>query len=228
MGSIEFQMIRVPAGEFPMGEGEDQHSVFVPTFFIANYPVTNRDYQIFVQSTDRPAPRHWLDGYPKALGDHPVVNISWWDALAYCAWLRSSEGQPYRLPTEAEWEKAARGVDGRAYPWGEVFDPHRCNSWEAGIGWTSPVDRFPGGASPYGVLDLIGNVWEWCSSLYADYPYCAEDGREDLEGEGWRVLRGGSWFDHEWGVRAPRRLSGHPDHVSHNTGFRVVREAPVP
>jgi formylglycine-generating enzyme required for sulfatase activity len=153
-----------------------------------------------------------------------VVNVSWFDALAYCRWLRETTHQVYRLPSEAEWEKAARGTDGRPYPWGSEFDKTRCNTFEAGMGHTTPVDAYPAGASPYGVLDLIGNVWEWCSSLYADYPYNAADGREDLDAAGWRVLRGGSWFDAEWGARSARRLSGRPDAPSRNTGFRVVRE----
>jgi formylglycine-generating enzyme required for sulfatase activity len=105
-----------------------------------------------------------------------------------------------------------------------VFDKAKCNGWEAGLGWTAPVDCHEAGVSPYGVMDLVGNVWEWCSSLHADYPYRADDDREDLAAEGWRALRGGSWLDHEWGIRAARRLSGQPDYVSHNTGFRVARE----
>ena len=207
-----------------MGEGEDAHSVFVAAFYIARYPVTNRAYQAFVEAAGYPAPRHWQSHFPEVLSDHPVVNISWREALAYCDWLSATTGQHYRLPTEAEWEKAARGADSCAYPWGNIFDKAKCNSWEAGLGWTTPVDAYPNGASPYGVMDMAGNVWEWCSSLYADYPYRADDGRERLTAEGWRVLRGGSWFDHEWGVRAARRLSGQPERVSHNTGFRVARD----
>ncbi|HKZ86550.1 MAG TPA: SUMF1/EgtB/PvdO family nonheme iron enzyme [Anaerolineae bacterium] len=217
-------MALAPAGEFLMGEGNDTHSVYVAAFYIAKYPLTNRAYKAFVDAAGHKAPRHWQTGYPEALDDHPVVNINWYDALAYCRWLSDTTGHHYRLPTEAEWEKAARGTDSRTYPWGNVFDKARCNGWEAGMGWTTPVDCYPSGASPYGVLDMVGNVWEWCSSLHADYPYRADDGREDLAAEGWRALRGGSWLDHEWGVRAARRLSGQPDYVSHNTGFRVARE----
>jgi len=218
------EMILVPAGKFLMGEGDDAHPVYVAAFYIAKYPITNAAYQPFVDSTGHAAPGHWQAGYPQALNDHPVVNVSWQDALAYCRWLSETTGHHYRLPTEAEWEKVARGADGRVYPWGNVFDKAKCNGWEAGLGWTAPVDCHEAGVSPYGVMDLVGNVWEWCSSLHADYPYRANDGREDLSAEGWRALRGGSWLDHEWGLRAARRLSGQPDSVCHNTGFRVARQ----
>jgi formylglycine-generating enzyme required for sulfatase activity len=219
------ETILIPAGEFLMGEGGEAHSVYLPAFYIAKYPLTNHLYQSFIDAAAYHLPPDWQDGhYLELLGDHPVVNVSWYDALAYCHWLNTETGQVYRLPTEAEWEKAARGTDGRPYPWGEEFDKTRCNTGEGGIGRTTPVDAYPGGASPYGVMDLIGNIWEWCNSLFIDYPYRAGDGREDKSAEGWRVLRGGSWFDMEWGARAARRLSGPPDSASRNTGFRVVRE----
>jgi len=218
-------MLLVPAGEFLMGEGDDAQSVYVAAFYIAKFPVTNAAYQPFVAATGPRPPPDWLEGhFREMLSEHPVVNVSWHDALAYCRWLSVATGHHYRLPTEAEWEKAARGADGRTYPWGNVFDKTKCNGWEAGMGWTTPVDCCVNGASPYGVMDMVGNVWEWCSSLYASYPYRADDGRENLAAEGWRALRGGSWLDHEWGVRAARRLRGQPDYVSHNTGFRVARE----
>lgn len=218
-------MILVPAGEFPMGEGDDMHPVYVAAYHIAKFPVTNYEYQVFVDAARQRPPAHWPEGrcHP-VLSDHPVVNVSWHQALAYCRWLTDATGLRYRLATEAEWEKAARGTDARTYPWGNEFDETRCNSWEGWIGRTTPVDYFPTGASPYGVMDLVGNVWEWCSSLYAEHPYRVDDGREDLTADGWRVLRGGSWYDTDWGARPARRLSGQPDHASHNTGFRIVRE----
>lgn len=217
--------VLIPADEYLLGEGDDVHRVHVDAFYLGRFPVTQQLYQAFVDATGHPAPADWREGcHLELLADHPVVNVSWYDALAYCRWLSAEQSQIYRLPTEAEWEKAARGSDGRPYPWGHEFDKTRCNTAEGGSGRTTPVDAYPGGTSPYGVLDLVGNVWEWCSTLYADYPYRAEDGREDLSASGWRVLRGGSWFDMEWGARAARRLSGQPDLGSRNTGFRVVRE----
>ena len=110
------EMVFVPVGEFPMGEGDDQHSVYVAAFYIAKYPITNAAYQTFVNAAGHKAPLHWKNGYPEALSDHPVVNVSWHDALAYCDWLSVTTSHHYRLPTEAEWEKAARGADGRTYP----------------------------------------------------------------------------------------------------------------
>ena len=208
-----------------MGQGNEAHLVEVAAFSIARYPVTRANYQAFIAAGHRP-PSHWPEGlYFELLNQHPVVNISWHDALAYCHWLSENTAQCYRLPTEAEWEKAARGASARTYPWGDEFDKTRCNTWEAGIGRTTPVDAYPTGASPYGVMDMVGNVWEWCSTLHADYPYRADDSREDLAAEGWRTLRGGSWLDYEWGARCARRLSGQPDYVSRNTGFRVARDA---
>jgi formylglycine-generating enzyme required for sulfatase activity len=219
------ETILIPAGKFPMGEGGEAHPVYLPAFYIAKYPLTNRFYQSFIDAAGYQPPPGWRDGHHlELLSDHPVVNISWYDAVAYCHWLSAETGKVYRLPTEAEWEKAARGTDGRPYPWGHEFDKACCNTGEGGIGRTTPVDAYPSGASPYGVMDMAGNVWEWCNSLYANYPYRTDDGREDASAEDWRVLRGGSWFDMEWGARAARRLSGQPDSVSRNTGFRVVRE----
>jgi len=219
-------MIHMPAGKFTMGEGNDAHSVYVGAYYVAEHPVTNSAYQKFVEAAGHRPPPHWPGNrWQQLLGDHPVVNVSWHDAVAYCSWLTAVTGQLHRLLTEAEWEKAARGTEGRLYPWGNEFDDTRCNCWEAGIGRTTPVDAFPTGASPYGVMDMSGNVWEWCRSQYTAYPYCASDGREDMEADGWRVLRGGSWYDAEWGTRAARRLSSDPRRASHNTGFRVGREA---
>ncbi len=223
-GDDSEELIVIPAGEFLMGEGDDTHSVYAAAFALARYPVTNAAYRSFVAATGYRPPRDWPDGhFFEMLHDHPVTNVSWCDALAYCQWLSAVTNQYYRLPTEAEWEKAARGKSAQTYPWGNEFDKIRCNTWESGMGRTVPVDACPTGASPYGVLDMVGNVWEWCSSIFADYPYRANDGREDLAAEGWRALRGGSWLDYEWGARAARRLSGQPDYASRNTGFRVAR-----
>ncbi|MER3544638.1 MAG: hypothetical protein C4311_08540 [Chloroflexota bacterium] len=223
---VAAEMVLIPEGPFVMGEGQASTTVHVPAFYIARHPVTNADYAAFVAATNYRPPPHWPgEQPPEALSRHPVVNVSWHDALAYCHWLSATTGYRYRLPTEAEWEKAARGTDGRAYPWGNDFDPSLCNSRESGLGGTTPVDYHARGTGPYGVMDMLGNVWEWCSSLYADVPYRADDGREDLAAAGGRVLRGGSWLDPAENIRPTRRLAASPEFLAPNIGFRVARGA---
>jgi len=178
-----------------------------------------------------------------------VVWVAWYDALAYCEWLteqlRAWEGTPeplatllreqswrVTLPSEAEWEKAARGTDGRVYPWGDEPDPNRANYDETGIGTTSAAGCFPGGVSVYGVEDLSGNVWEWTRSLWGEdwsnpafgYPYNPTDGRENLEAsrDVHRVLRGGSFGSNRRNVRCAYRFGNLPSYWGRGLGFRVV------
>ncbi len=233
------EMIYIPGSEFVMGSDEGRgneqpaHKVVVAAFYIDRYPVTNAEYKRFIEATGRPVPCYdveWASpydynwdvetrSYPPGKDDHPVVLVTWEDALAYAAWAGK------RLPTEAEWELAARGTTGRRWPWGNDFEPGRCNTKEAGIGGTSPVTRYsPGADSPYGVGDMVGNVWEWTSSLYRPYPYDANDGRESLEAEGWRVLRGGSWLNDLARACCTARLDG--DFLFfNNVGFRCAISA---
>jgi formylglycine-generating enzyme required for sulfatase activity len=159
--------------------------------------------------------------------DHPVVCVSWQDANAYITWLRSTTGQSdWRLPTEAEWEKAARWDPqrntSRLYPWGDTFDQTRANTSESGIKTTTAIGAYPSGASPFGVEDMAGNVWEWTSSLYKPYPYTQSDGCEALESTENRTLRGGSWGGYARGARAAYRGNGGPVGFSGNFGFRLV------
>jgi formylglycine-generating enzyme required for sulfatase activity len=184
-----------------------------------------------VTATGHRPPEHWNGRRPPRGSEaHPVVDVTWHDALAYCGWLSEVTGKAISLPSEAEWEKATRGdKDGRMFPWGESFDATRCN---AGLQFdrTTPVGIFSNGASPYDCLDLAGNVWEWVRSRSLPYPYSADDGREDLEssvGGSW-VLRGGSWGLRRHDVRCAARLGVRAGYRDGFIGFRVVlRSAPV-
>jgi formylglycine-generating enzyme required for sulfatase activity/energy-coupling factor transporter ATP-binding protein EcfA2 len=226
----EPEWIRIPAGEFSMGserygQGKTRHQVHLDEYWIARVPVTNAQYFLFVQATGHRAPAHWADDRPpKPLESHPVVRVDWHDAVAYCRWLSQVTGKPITLPSEAEWEKAARGnKDGRQYPWGDTFDRFRCNTSELGLGTTTPVGIFPNGASPYGVLDMSGNVWEWTRSLFKAYPYRPDDGREDMQAGDGRVLRGGSWASDQGFAPAAYRIGNSPDHRNFSSfGFRLV------
>ena len=151
----------------------------------------------------------------------PVVGVCWYEARAYCAWLSAQTGQPFRLPTEAEWEAAARRRTGRRYAYGDEFDASRCNAFESHIRRTTPVGVFPGGETPEGLIDLTGNSWDWTGSLDQPYPYVAADGREDPAAEARRVVRGGSWNNSQTNARATSRYAGAPD-ARLNLGFRVV------
>ena len=208
-------------------DGKPVHRVHLETFHIARVPVTNAQYHLFIQATGHAAPEHWTDSRPpKDLGSHPVVNVSWHDALAYCAWLSKVTGKSITLPSEAQWEKAARGdQDKRAYPWDDTFDANKCNCRELGLGSTTPVGIFPDGAGPYGCLDMAGNVDEWTGSVYQDYPYYPNDGREDLTAPGAapRVVRGGSFDHYQFLVRCASRYWYLPYGRLFDIGFRIVR-----
>lgn len=151
------RMALVGGGAFR--EGLKAEMGWLPAFYIDVHPTTNAEYGRFVEATGHRPPAHWSAyGWPQDRGDHPVVLVNWHDARSYARWAGKA------LPTGEQWEKAARGQDGDSYPWGEQPLPNRCNAWEAGVGSTTPVGRYVRGASPYGVYDLCGNVWEWCAT----------------------------------------------------------------
>ena len=159
---------------------------------------------------------------------HPVVGICWHEARAYCAWLSAQTGEAYRLPSEVEWEAAARGRARRRYAWEGDFDPARCNSFESHARGTTPVGVFPAGDTPQGIADMSGNVWEWTGSLYRPYPYGADDGRENAEdGDGRRVVRGGSWRFGRGFARCASRNGSPPGSRDGNLGFRVLCVSPI-
>ncbi|MDR2877928.1 MAG: SUMF1/EgtB/PvdO family nonheme iron enzyme [Chromatiales bacterium] len=232
-GSAPGAMIRIPAGEFTVGTNErfsdegPQHKVRLDDFYIDRFEVTNLQYQAFIEQAHRRAPAHFVERKaPAGKADHPVVQVSWFDARDYCEWAGK------RLPTEQEWEKAARGTDGRTYPWGESFDVTRANTpvrWQAlGVkGDTAPVGAFPSGASPYGLEDMSGNVWEWTSSWYRAYP--GNQHESENYGEIYKVLKGGSWWDcsfYKCGISAPvYNRSFFNARVKNDTfGFRCAKD----
>ena len=202
-----FELIDIPAGEFLAGENKQRLSL--PEFFIARTPITVAQFAIFVETTGY--------GYSfrdalqdKQHADHPVVNVSFYDAIAFCEWASNLLGRTIRLPTEHEWEKAARGGDGRAYPWGnEPPDATRCNFASSDTASdTTPVGKFsPRGDSPYGCVDMAGNVCEWTSSPHAAGGY---------------VARGGSWNNVAADLRVTHRLRYLPNFPLNRVGFRCA------
>ena len=201
---IGIELIKIPAGEFLYGE--DKQKVTLPEYWIAKTPVTNAQYKAFVDATSHHAPSHWSGGQvPKGKENHPVVHVSWDDAQTFCAWAG------LRLPAEQEWEKTARGTDGREYPWGNAAPTDKLCNFNQNVKDTTPVGRYsPGGDSPYGTVDMTGNVWEWCMDWYDSEHKC-------------RVVRGGSWFIEEGFARAADRGRYVPGNRFDNLGFRCAR-----
>jgi formylglycine-generating enzyme required for sulfatase activity len=252
---VTMEFVEVPAGNFLMGSSDadpdaeadekPQHELYLPTYWIGKTPVTNAQFRPFVEGDGYSNPDYWTkDGWQEKNrvqpyywrdkkwngAEYPVVGIAWYEAMAYVAWLRTRTGDDCRLPTEAEWEKAARGTDGRIYPWGSVWEEGRCNYARGGLmgifaaQQTSPVGKFVNGASPYGALDMVGNVWEWTRSEFRDYPYDADDGRENVDALAgkWFTLRGGSWYWDRTGVRCAARYRGFPGGSGSDGGCRVL------
>jgi formylglycine-generating enzyme required for sulfatase activity len=236
-------MVEIPAGAFTMGsdsgpnDERPAHSVTLPRFFIDRLPVTNAQFaeflnakgrmsarrEVYYQDDDSDARIHQKAGRWAAdpgSEKHPVLEVSWIGARDYCSWAGK------RLPTEAEWEKAARGTDRRRYPWGNDLPDRNRAQFNAGWTGTTNAGSFPKGASPYGVLDLAGNAWEWVSSAYRPYPYSASDGRENLEPGPVRSTRGGgqdSPAEEITTTQRGRNLSREPGGGHHNIGFRCAR-----
>ena len=231
------ELVKVPVGPSLMGSNDrdkaasgnekPQHTLTLPDYWIGKTPVTNAQFRPFVDGDGYTNQAYWTTaGWQWRAGeklvkppywddkqwngaDYPVVGVSWFEAVAYCRWLSQQTGLEFRLPSEAEWEKAARGADGRLYPWGNTWETGRCNSEEAGRKRTTPVGQYPSGASPYGALDMAGNVWEWCATQWQKpYPYQLGDEWQTAYLESaaqCRVLRGGSSWNNSAIVRAAYR-----------------------
>jgi len=241
-------MISIPAGEFiignngrPTAEGAGdpdempEHRAYLDTFLIDKYEVTNAQYKAFVDATSHRPPKHWESSPPGAAGsgatyppekaNHPVVYVDWYDANEYCHWAGK------RLPTEEEWEKAARGTDGRNFPWGSSFDPKRANTPQYWLslnkdGDTMPVGSFENGKSPYGLYDMAGNVYEWTANWYKAYPHNPEPNPH--YGEKNKIVRGGSWYDclsYGCGLSSPsyNRSRFAPEIRNKGFGFRCAK-----
>ncbi len=223
-GNDGMVQVFVPAGSFTMGSGAKPFILTLDAFWIDRTEVTNAMYALCVNAgACKPVRNSSSNTRPNYYGNaefdnYPVIYVYWKDAKAYCEWAGR------RFPTEAEWEKAARGTDGRTYPWGNASPDSTLLNFNQIINDTTAVGSYPSGASPYGALDMAGNVWEWVSSLPRPYPYDAKDGREDTSIAGWRVLRGGSWYEYEDDmVSVAYSYQGAPTEGSYNIGFRCAR-----
>ena len=246
----QMEQIYIPAGEFIMGSDDIEaqnsktngraypeqpvHTVYLDGYWIDKYEVTNEQYALCVDAgvcdspyLNRSETRESYFDNPE-YADYPVIYVSWYMSNTYCEWAGR------RLVTEAEWEKASRGTDGRKYPWGnDPVDGDKANfcdtnclreirnyNYDDGYADTAPVGSYPAGASPYGVMDLSGNVWEWTSTIIQDYPYDADDGREDPDKYAERVWRGGPWSNGYWWIRSSVRYRSIPTYWFVNLGFR--------
>lgn len=258
-GLPDIEWIEVPAGEFVMGSSlgdlpadineMPQNVVAVPHFYISRYPITYSQYEAFMADGGYRQSTYWTEAGKRWRGrktepqmawqdsnwhlpNYPVVGATWYEAVAFCAWLSTKLAAKVRLPGEAEWEKAARGVDSRRFPWGNQFYPYNANCQQSvqadpftrqmqttGIGRTTAAGIFPAGASPYGVLDMCGNVWEWTRSLWREQYKPVENNR--VEGARPRTIRGGSWNERETNARAAVRRGVAPDVCDITIGFRI-------
>lgn len=231
--------VSIPAGPFLMGSDPTKDPIayaveqpqspitIAQAYHIGQFPLTVAEYALAVQAGVVVQPpgdgMTWQDqvGQP----DHPVVNVSWLELVKYAGWLSQLTGQWWRLPTEAEWEKAARGTDGRIYPWGNQWDKTRANTSDGGPGRATAVGLFAsrGDASLYGAHDMAGNVWQLCSTIYAPYPYQESDGRENMrDTTSVRVTRGGSWINDPQVARAAYRYRFTPHLIDLYIGARLV------
>jgi formylglycine-generating enzyme required for sulfatase activity len=201
---------------------------------MSRHPVTNAQYELF-------DPSHRARRAPWADDNHPVVYVSSYEAAKFCEWLCRREIRKFRLPTEAEWEYAARGTDGRTFPWGEKFnrgdlanfaDSNTAFAWRDpsindGFAESSPVGAYPRGASPFGIEDLAGNVWEWCLDFFETYKDKERTNPRSQATTGKRVYRGGSWKSRAASCRAATRNFNMPEYSANDVGFRVVCDCEV-
>jgi formylglycine-generating enzyme required for sulfatase activity len=246
-------MVAVEAGEFIRGSNKNDNEkpirqIFLDEFMMGKYPVTNQEFKEFIndegyKNKELWTPEGWKWREKESIleplywhdrkwngPNFPVVGINWYEASAYAKWLSIKTGKNYALPTEAQWEKAARGSKGLVYPWGNKFDKNLCNNRELGLRRTSPVGIFPGGTSPYGCMDMAGNVWEWCADWYEKDYYKKSPAKNPIGpsiGSNRvipnRVIRGARWADVAWYCRAACRSGIRRAIRDAALGFRLVR-----
>lgn len=241
-----FDWVDIPAGQVtleisPWNSNDDyiqQSTIFdVPAFQICKYPITYAQYELFVNDDgyenqsywtqagwswkgDKTTPEVYWQDKKWHLADHPVVGVTWYEAYAFTQWFAAKTGAKIILPTDQQWQRTAQGDDGREYPWGNGFAKSRCNTRESGIDKTTPVTQYPTGASPFGVLDMSGNVWEWCLTDF-------KAGSNKIESANTRVLRGGAWYFNSNSARVPIRSDNDPNLRNYFIGFRVVCASPI-
>jgi formylglycine-generating enzyme required for sulfatase activity len=219
-------MIHIPMGEFIMGsdEAEDdqkpEHKVFLSSYWIGRYPVTFDQYDWYCKETGKTKP----DDKGWGRGNRPVIRVTWHDAMEFCQWISKKTGLEFALPTEAQWEKAARGTEGLKYPWGEEFNPKNCNILESALRKTTPVTNHSKDSSPYGCCDMAGNVWEWCQDFYHSHYYREEEYHNPTGPKqgAYRVLRGGSWNYSSEYCQTTCRMNFQPEKNFSNAGFRLA------
>jgi len=221
------ELAEIPAGAFSMGRNDGApeegpaHQVDLPAFYMDIFEVTNAQFVAFVQDTnyvtdaEKSGSTGWR-AYLNGKDNHPVVKVSWNDAQAYCQWAGR------RLPTEAEWEKAARGDKALLYPWGNDWNAANANVKDSGFRGTTPVGTFAGGVSPYGLFDMAGNAWEWTADWYKPYP--GNTTKDNYYGEKFKVLRGGGWFEEKEKVTTTVRSSSSLEAANDDIGFRCAAD----
>ncbi len=229
-------------GSDDYGNEKPIHEVQVDGFWLARFPVTNAQYKLFIeaggydkqqwwttegwqarQQNKWHEPRYWQDAKWNG-AQQPVVGVSWYESMAFCAWAAEGTGEPIRLPTEAEWEKGARGTDGRTFPWGKADPDNKLCNFSRNVGQTTPVGQYsPQGDSPYGCADMAGNLWDWTADWYKPYP--GNDKPNDAYSEKYRVVRGGSWIINRDDLRCAYRGRGTPGYGSGYVGFRCASTA---
>ena len=230
--SLEPEMVFIPAGTFTMGnEGNEAnekpaHEITLNAFYIGKYEITNRQYKAFIEATGLNSPTTWEEGnFADQFADHPVTGITWEDAYAYCDWLGDATKKKYRLPTEAEWERAARGgLSGMKFPWGNDINKLRANYGKNFAEGTTPAGKIK--SNELGICDMAGNAAEWVADWYSEdyYAQSPKDNPKGPDSGGSKVVRGGSWRNDPEEICVSIRKEEQPTSSSEYIGFRIVRE----